>query len=111
MADYRLTQTGDQVQSLLNQVTPNQQAIEGLQSDKVDKVEGKGLSDENFTESEKTKLGNLPTQSELNTELGKKATIVSLGEETQARQQADNTLQGNIDAIEAKIPADRKSVV
>lgn len=105
MADYRLTQTGDQVQSLLNQVTPNQQAIEGLQSDKVDKVEGKGLSDENFTESEKTKLGNLPTQSELNTELGKKATIVSLGEEAQARQQADNTLQGNIDTINGKIPA------
>ena len=63
MADYRLTQSGEQVQALLDQVTPNQQAIQGLQSDKVDKVEGKGLSDENFTEGEKTKLGNLPTQS------------------------------------------------
>jgi len=108
MADYRLTQSGDEVQELLDQVTPNQQAIEGLQSDKVDKVEGKGLSDENFTEGEKTKLGNLPTQSELNTELGKKATIVSLGEETQAREQADQTLQGNIDAEETRAKAAEK---
>ena len=108
MADYRLTQSGDEVQNLLDQVTPNQQAIEGLQSDKVDKVEGKVLSDENFTEGEKTKLGNLPTQSELNTELGKKATIVSLGEETQAREQADQTLQGNIDAEETRAKAAEK---
>ena len=108
MADYRLTQSGDEVQGLLNQVTPNAQAIEGLQSDKVDKVEGKGLSDENFTEGEKTKLGNLPTESELNTELGKKATIVSLGEETQAREQADQTLQQHIDAEETRAKAAEK---
>ena len=38
MADYRLTQSGEQVQALLDQITPNQQAIQGLQSDKVDKV-------------------------------------------------------------------------
>ena len=108
MADYRLTQSGDEVQNLLDQVTPNQQAIEGLQSDKVDKVEGKGLSDENFTEDEKTKLGNLPTQSELNTELGKKATIVSLGEETEAREGADQTLQQHIDAEETRAKAAEK---
>ena len=108
MADYRLTQSGDEVQNLLDQVTPNQQAIEGLQSDKVDKVEGKGLSDENFTEDEKTKLGNLPTQSELNTELGKKATIVSLGEETEARESADQTLQQHIDAEETRAKAAEK---
>lgn len=108
MADYRLTQSGDEVQNLLDQVTPNQQAIEGLQSDKVDKVDGKGLSDENFTEVEKTKLGNLPTQSELNTELGKKATIVSLGEETEARESADQTLQQHIDAEETRAKAAEK---
>ena len=108
MADYRLTQSGDEVQNLLDQVTPNQQAIEGLQSDKVDKVDGKGLSDENFTEDEKTKLGNLPTQSELNTELGKKATIVSLGEETEARESADQTLQQHIDAEETRAKAAEK---
>ena len=108
MADYRLTQSGDEVQELLNQVTPNQQAIQGLQNDKVDKVEGKGLSDENFTANEKNKLGDLPTESELNTELGKKATIVSLGEETQAREQADQTLQGNIDTEEARAKAAEK---
>ena len=93
MADYRLTQSGDEVQELLNQVTPNQQSIEGLQNDKVDKVPGKGLSDENFTKSRKPNLGNLPTEQELNTELGKKATTVSLRCETQAREQADQTLQ------------------
>ena len=108
MADYRLTQSGDEVQELLNQVTPNQQAIQGLQNDKVDKVEGKGLSDENFTANEKNKLGDLPTESELNTELGKKATIVSLGEETQVREQADQTLQGNIDAEETRAKAAEK---
>ena len=32
---------------------------------KVDKVEGKGLSDENYTAGEKTKLGDLPTALEL----------------------------------------------
>jgi len=108
MADYRLTQSGDEVQELLNQVTPNQQSIEGLQNDKVDKVPGKGLSDENFTEVEKTKLGNLPTEQELNTELGKKATVVSLGEETQAREQADQTLQQHIDSEEARAKAAEK---
>ena len=134
MADYRLTQSGDEVQELLNQITPNKQAIEGLQNEKVDKEEGKGLSDENFTVAEKNKLNALPTNEDLNTELGKKATVVALGDETTQRQQADNTLQGNIntertdriadvdaeetrakaaekqnaddiDAIEAKIPA------
>ena len=108
MADYRLTQSGDEVQELLNQVTPNQQSIEGLQNDKVDKVPGKGLSDENFTEVEKTKLGNLPTEQELNTELGKKATTVSLGDETQAREQADQTLQQHIDSEEARAKAAEK---
>ena len=104
MADYRLTQSGDEVQELLNQVTPNQQAIQGLQNDKVDKVEGKGLSDENFTANEKNKLGDLPTESELNTELGKKATIVSLeAEETRAKA-AEKQNADDIDAIEEKIP-------
>ena len=108
MADYRLTQSGDEVQELLNQVTPNQQSIEGLQNNKVDKVPGKGLSDENFTEVEKTKLGNLPTEQELNTELGKKATVVSLGEETQAREHADQTLQQHIDSEEVRAKAAEK---
>ena len=104
MADYRLTQSGAEVQGLLNQVTPNQQAIQGLQNDKVDKVEGKGLSDENFTANEKNKLGDLPTESELNTELGKKATIVSLeAEETRAKA-AEKQNADDIDAIEEKIP-------
>ena len=103
MADYRLTQSGEEVQELLNQVTPNQQAIRGLQNDKVDKVEGKGLSDENFTANEKNKLGDLPTESDLNTELGKKATIVSLGEETQARQQGDAALNQFIQQVQASL--------
>ena len=39
---YRLTQTGAEVQEALNQVPQNEQNIETLQSDKVDKVAGKG---------------------------------------------------------------------
>lgn len=46
--------------------------IEGLDSGKVDKVAGKGLSTEDYTSDEKTKLGNLPTGTELATALNGK---------------------------------------
>lgn len=39
---------------------------------KVDKIEGKGLSTNDYTDGEKAKLGALPTASELDTELNKK---------------------------------------
>ena len=72
---YRLTQTGAEVQESLNKVPVNEQNIETLQSDKVDKVAGKGLSEADFTNEEKSKLGALPTNAELTEELAGKASV------------------------------------
>ena len=70
---YRLTQTGAEVQESLNIVPVNEQNIESLQSDKVDKEHGKGLSEANFTNQEKSKLDALPTRAELTEEENLKA--------------------------------------
>ena len=70
---YRLTQTGAEVQESLNKVPVNEQNIESLQSDKVDKEHGKGLSEANFTNQEKSKLDALPTRAELTEEENLKA--------------------------------------
>ena len=70
---YRLTQKGSEVQELLNKVTPNEQAISQLDEDKVDKIAGKGLSEANFTNAEKSKLDALPTRAELTEEENLKA--------------------------------------
>ena len=70
---YRLTQTGAEVQESLNKVPVNEQNIESLQSDKVDKEQGKGLSEANFTNQEKSKLDALPTRAELTEEENLKA--------------------------------------
>ena len=47
--------------------------IDGLDEDKVEKEEGKGLSSNDYTDQEKEKLGALPTGAQLNEELGQKA--------------------------------------
>ena len=47
----------------------NGETIDGLLSDKVDKVSGKGLSTNDFTTSEKTKLSNLEDHTSEITEL------------------------------------------
>ena len=73
---YRITQTGQELQHLLDQITPNEQAITALEAGKVDKEEGKGLSDSNFTADEKAKLDNLPTSTELTQELGTKQDVI-----------------------------------
>ena len=72
---YRLTQRGSEVQELLDKVNPNEQAITQLDEEKVDKEQGKGLSEENFTSTEKQKLGNLPTATELEAQLNGKASV------------------------------------
>ena len=46
---------------------------------KVDKVQGKGLSSNDYTAEEKTKLSELPTKTELDDELVKKANATDLG--------------------------------
>ena len=70
---YRLTQKGTEVQEALNQVPVNTEGIQTLGSEKVDKEAGKGLSQENFTSGEKSKLGALPTRQELTEEENLKA--------------------------------------
>ncbi len=75
--DYRLTQTGEQVQESLNQVPQNTENIGALQTDKVDKEEGKGLSQENFTSDEKSKLGALPNNANLQAALNSKQNTIS----------------------------------
>ena len=70
---YRLTQTGAEVQEALNQVPENEQAIGQLNENKVNKEEGKGLSEANFTNAEKSKLDALPTRAELTEEENLKA--------------------------------------
>lgn len=47
--------------------------IDGLDNDKVEKVEGKGLSSNDYTDQAKGKLDALPTSAQLNEELGQKA--------------------------------------
>ena len=92
---YRLTQTGAEVQESLNKVPVNEQNIETLQSDKVDKVAGKGLSEANFTNQEKSKLGALPTRQELTAEEALKADK----SDTYTKAQVDSALGGKQDTI------------
>ena len=92
---YRLTQKGSEVQELLNKVTPNEQAISQLDDDKVDKVAGKGLSEADFTNQEKSKLDALPTRQELTEEENLKADK----SDTYTKAQVDAALGGKQDTI------------
>ena len=85
---YRLTQTGAEVQEALNQVPENEQAIGQLNENKVNKEEGKGLSEANFTNAEKSKLDALPTRAELTEEENLKADK----SDTYTKQQVDTKL-------------------
>ena len=73
MADFRLQQTGEVIQDRLNQIPLNTEGIQTLDNDKVDKVPGKGLSENDFTNDEKGKLDNLPNSETLNEQLASKA--------------------------------------
>ena len=92
---YRLTQKGSEVQEALNQVPLNTEGIQTLGSEKVDKEQGKGLSQENFTSTEKIKLGALPTRQELTAEEALKADK----SDTYTKAQVDSALGGKQDTI------------
>ena len=92
---YRLTQTGAEVQESLNKVPVNEQNIESLQSGKVDKEQGKGLSEANFTNQEKSKLDALPTRAELTEEENLKADKAT----TYTKTEVDNKLAQKQDTI------------
>ena len=95
MADYRLTQTGEQVQEALNQVPVNTEGIQTLGNEKVDKVTGKGLSQNDYTNADKTKLDALPTRQELTAEEALKADK----SDTYTKAQVDSALGGKQDTI------------
>ena len=104
MANYPLTQSGDEVQALLDKVqspdsTPTtgsqnlvtSEGVKAVLDQKVDKVSGKGLSTNDYTDAEKQKLGALPTNADLQTSLAGKAA------------------KSDVDAIKEKIPSSASS--
>lgn len=56
----------------------NKTQTDALLDGKVDKVSGKGLSTNDYTNEEKNKLGALPTNTDLNTALGEKPNTADL---------------------------------
>ena len=68
-AAYQLSYTGEQVEDLLGQVTVNKNDIAQINTDldgKVDKVAGKGLSENDFTTADKNKLSGIASGAEVN---------------------------------------------
>ena len=68
-AAYQLSYTGEQVEDLLGQVTVNKDDITQINTDldgKVDKVAGKGLSENDFTTADKNKLAGIASGAEVN---------------------------------------------
>ena len=64
--------TAENLNDIQDEIIANGTAI----TEKVDKVQGKGLSTEDYTTAEKTKLGALPTAAELDSELDAKADVI-----------------------------------
>lgn len=61
------------ITALTNRVSTNESSISSLSSNKVDKVSGKQLSTNDFTNEYKTKLTNLPDATTLNSTIATKA--------------------------------------
>ena len=80
--------------------------ILNLENNKVDKIDGKGLSEEDYTKEEKTKLKNLPTLTELNEELdGIKNTLYKKEDKLEFdeyKKSTNNALSSKIDKEEGK---------
>ena len=89
MADYRLTQTGDEVQQILDTATPQSSLT---------------AETERATEAEQQLQQNIGNEA-LARQQQDQLIRQSISDETLARQQADSTLQGNIDAEELRAKA------
>ena len=92
MADYRLTQSGDEVQRILDSATPQSE----LAAETQRATEAEQTLQQNINTEAQTR-GNADTQLQQN-----------INTEAQTRQQADTTLQGNIDAEETRAKAAEK---
>jgi len=104
MADYSSAYTGAQIDTLLGKVSNVENAVSSLSlevstldsavTDKVDKVAGKGLSENDYTNADKAKLTGLPTGSEIGTALDGKASASTV-----------SALSSSVSSIESKIPS------
>ena len=93
MADFRITQTGEQLQHILDNAV--------MEQDFNNEVSSREGADQTLHE-------NIDAE-ETRAKAAEKALQDNIDAEELARQQADNTLQGEIDGIDAKIPADASS--
>ena len=93
MADYILTQSGDEVQSILNNSTPQSD----LTAETQRATEAEGQLQSNINQEAETR-GNADLQLQQN-----------INAEAETRGQADTTLQGNIDAEETRAKAAEKA--
>ena len=78
---------------------PVSTAQEQALSQKVDKVPGMGLSQEDYTSAEKEKLGDLPTNEELEADLAGKASAETVAALESAVNDPDNGLETKASAI------------
>ena len=106
--NYVFTQTPEEIQGILNRVPTVEQQVEGLQQNvgtlnetvgnlgesvtqlqetKVEKVEGKQLSTEDFTTEEKAKLDALPTNAELQEEYASQQEVGGIDERLEVVEQ------------------------
>lgn len=106
--NYVFTQTPEEIQGILNQVPTIGQQVEGLQQNfetlnetvgnlgesvtqlqetKVEKVEGKQLSTEDFTSEDKAKLQALPTNAELQSEYASQQEVGGIDERLEVVEQ------------------------
>ena len=92
MADYRLTKSGEEVQNILDNATPQSELTAETQR---------------ATEAEQTLQGNIDNE-ETRAKGAERTLQENIDAEALTRGQADTTLQGNIDAEEARAKAAEK---
>ena len=106
--NYVFTQTPEEIQGILNKVPTIEQQVDGLQQNvgtlnetvgnlgesvtqlqetKVEKVEGKQLSTEDFTSEDKAKLDALPTNTELQSEYASQQEVGAIDERLEVVEQ------------------------
>lgn len=89
---YKSSTTNPQDQSSWKYITYTQDEIDAKLDGKVDKVEGKGLSSNDFTNDEKEKLADLPTSQELTSVFEKKINKVTAVDENSTDAQYPSAL-------------------
>lgn len=65
-AESQINEALEEVEGYNDRITTNTNNIDNLDNNKVDKIEGKGLSSNDYTNEEKTKLEGIETNAEVN---------------------------------------------